>query len=308
MRARSRTVAQVGVASCIVGMIAAVFLVGRALTQEVVALRGRSHASVEGIAHAEGQSSASHSSLSCQPIYGGLWSSVGAQQINGPGLFCLTDDLIWSGSASTDYPVTFTSSAIGATFDLNGYSITCPDGTCDGWGIRLAGGRDILIENGTIHGFGDGDSLDNAGAIANGIFTGDGATFVTIRDLVLSNNRAGVGLGNNADNTDIVDNTFLDSAFVDIESVTSGRYTIRNNVFMSPSVTMGANVELQYASDALVTNNQFHGAPGSGVLAVDCGSSSTVKMRNNVIEPQGDTDGGVSLGFSSNCSDQGGNF
>ena len=237
----------------------------------------------EGIAHAEGQSASYTQTLACTQIKGGLASVVGQQTINSRGLWCLTGDLIWD-SGHTGPPITFSSGADGATFDLNGYSITCPGGCFEAYAttaIQMNGGAHILIENGGIQGFSTG--------IWNGT-SGGGATYVKIKDMLISGGSGGfygIILTDNAAHIDVDHVTLTDfgisgggegiysdgsGGFISIHDCTFNLPAASDDILIDDNSNIGSN-----SGHDLIRDNKFLGG-GYAIYSF----VTTLKYINNV--------------------------
>ena len=119
-------------------------------------------------------------------LFGGTSGRIPIRQadlpltITSPGSYVVVEPL--SGSSGFD-GILITSDDV--TLDLNGFALVGGAGTLDGIRITSAAGRAVLVQNGTLRGWG-GDGVDAAGGVAD-------LHAITLRDLTVIEN-AGNGI------------------------------------------------------------------------------------------------------------------
>ncbi len=165
--------------------------------------------------------------------------SSGGFTISSPGLYVLTDDVVYSIASGTAITIT----ANNVTLDLNGKTIIASNGADRGF--FLSGARsNVSIRNGALNGF---DSV--------GIRVDTGANYIELRDLKIADNAVVASIG-------------IVFGGTSLSTVRTTNCVIDNCQTSSFGVGM-----IAFATDNLkISNSTFNNNIQSGINGVDCKS------------------------------------
>ncbi|MDD3906525.1 MAG: hypothetical protein PHS46_08415 [Candidatus Omnitrophica bacterium] len=189
-------------------------------------------------------------------------------QINSSGSYVVTGNLATTGNC-----LTINNAVTGVTINLNGKTLSGDSGSSD-YGVRLfSGAGQVILENGTITGFGVG------------VRAGTGAhDQVQIRNITFTSN--GIGIYNAADNTAtgflIQNNTITGSSSEGIlMKVTAGTPTVGNNTITQNTITNNAGNGQIVIGNLYKANVSYNNITGAKTGTAIWTTSTAVNLTGN---------------------------
>jgi hypothetical protein len=225
--------------------------------------------------------------------------------LNSPGVYCLTSNLNYSGTAdaivisASDVVLDFQQFRLRSTTGNNGVLVSTGDdvvirnGKIDGFvnAIRLNGGRAALVEGMRVSQTSNiaivstanspiirANRIDRAGATA--IVTSGNQAKILDNDITFHENNPYYGIGSDGAQTLIQGNRLSQVSIYGISVIGAGSI-VRNNVVngVSNTVTLiGILTPVSGASSAIVEGNVLR----RGSVGISAGPSTTGKFRDNI--------------------------